>query len=32
MEIAHLLGVPQRTISGWLKKEGGGSRESLWRR
>jgi hypothetical protein len=27
MEIASLLGVPQQTISDWLKREGGGGRE-----
>ncbi len=32
MEIARLLGVPQQTISDWLKKEEGGGREKPLRR
>jgi hypothetical protein len=32
MEIARLLGVPQQTISDWIKKRGGGGRENLLRR
>ncbi len=31
MEIARLLGVPQQTISDWLKKSEGEGRENLWR-
>jgi|GEM_PF-2678951 len=31
MEIALLLGVPQQTISDWLKKSEGEGRENLWR-
>jgi hypothetical protein len=31
MEIARLLGVPQRTISDWLKKGGGGRENSFGR-
>ncbi len=32
MEIARLLGVPQRTISDWLKREEEGGREKILRR